>query len=525
MSRRSKTVFIAYAHKDYYWKDKASNHLSVLSSSLQLEVWSDNDIGAGQDWLKEIEAAIAQASVAILLISSNFLTSDFINRKEVPNLLSRKSTDGLPIIPILIRECSWKHVSWLNKLQLRPFDAKAIASSGKKSDAYLSEIANEVALILKQTAPTKKSDMLKKPKSSNTKKKAPILVSSLPAPENDHITRLDTLPIGGLPLPCFFPSISGAAKSNFSPLDHLQILVKLKHPSFLISAYDFVKISRAEKIHRTDRLKMLSLIEDASNNGQVILLDSGLYERKWLHDTTWSRQSFHAALSGIRCHLGFFFDNIHIKASASLRESASTISSKVKGDRRSADLEALFPIVHPRKSGDPTSLPDLCRLVAQYLDSDIIAVAERELGDGILEGAKTMLSIRSALNKTGQYRVIHVLGTGNPLSILIYAACGADSFDGLDWCQTVVNYQNKNLYHNLQIDFFRDQSGFAADTNLGHPTRMLAHNLLFYRKWMSEIQEHLASGTLPTLLKKVLPPHFFNDLMTLLKAENIEEKP
>jgi|GEM_PF-367193 len=503
MSKASKTVFIAYARTDWKWLENTSTQLRVLESRMDIDVWSDKEIGAGDEWLEKIEEAISRAGVAILLISAKFLTSDFINRKEVPGLLARRSHDGLPVIPVLIRDCAWKHVPWLEKMQIRPYGARPLANfSTAKADTQLAIITNEVAQLLS-------------PKGA-LNAVAEIGVST-PQKSKEPIERPGTLPVGGLLIPCFFPSISGAAKSNFSPLAHLEVLVKLKHPCFLASVYDFVKVSKNEKISRSDRLKMQSLIDQASKNGQVIMLDSGLYERKWLHDSTWSRRSFHSALEGINGHLGFFFDNVKIKPTSSLRESTVAITSQVKSDRRLADLEALFPIVHPRKTGAPDSLPELCKSVALDLDCDVVAVAERELGSGILEGVRTMLSIRRALNETGRYRIIHLLGTGNPLSILIYAACGADSFDGLDWCQTVVDYNDKRLYHNQQIDFFRDQSAYAEAIGLGHPTRMLGHNLLFYRDWMRRIQDHIASGTLPELLKEVLPKKFCDDLLMLVE--------
>ena len=69
-------------------------HLSVLGKQGLLDVWDDQRIGAGQDWFPEIRKAMERARVAILLISHNFLTSDFILREEVPNLLKRRERRG-----------------------------------------------------------------------------------------------------------------------------------------------------------------------------------------------------------------------------------------------------------------------------------------------------------------------------------------------------------------------------------------------------------------------------------------------
>ena len=87
-------IFISYSHKDEREKDRLLSHLGVLQRQGLIGLWSDDHIGAGANWKKEISEAMAQARVAILLISANFLTSDFILGKEVPTLLKRRQSGG-----------------------------------------------------------------------------------------------------------------------------------------------------------------------------------------------------------------------------------------------------------------------------------------------------------------------------------------------------------------------------------------------------------------------------------------------
>jgi hypothetical protein len=76
-------IFISYSHKDEEWKDRLLTHLNVLAKQNRLEVWDDRRIAAGDEWLPEIEQAINSGHVALLLVSANFLTSNFIlNEKE-----------------------------------------------------------------------------------------------------------------------------------------------------------------------------------------------------------------------------------------------------------------------------------------------------------------------------------------------------------------------------------------------------------------------------------------------------------
>src|SRR5687768_16289770 len=95
------TVFISYSHKDELEKDKLVSHLGVLQSAGLISLWSDQEIGAGADWEQALSQAMSQAKVAILLISANYLTSDFILGKEIPALLHRHQQEGLIIFSII----------------------------------------------------------------------------------------------------------------------------------------------------------------------------------------------------------------------------------------------------------------------------------------------------------------------------------------------------------------------------------------------------------------------------------------
>lgn len=147
------TVFISYSHKDEVWKDRLMAHLAVLSERGLLSLWDDRQIGAGEDWYDKIKGAINAASVAILLVSANSLTSEFILREEVSQLLKRRDKEGLLIFPVIVKSCPWKKVSWLSRMQVRPTDGKPLASyGGNRRDEALSNIATEVFEQLK-TAP------------------------------------------------------------------------------------------------------------------------------------------------------------------------------------------------------------------------------------------------------------------------------------------------------------------------------------------------------------------------------------
>ena len=92
--------------------------LNLLQVERSVTLWDDTQIEPGIDWLAKIEAELAGASIAVLLISVDFLNSEFIRGKEVPTILERRSTEGLVVFPILIKPCPWQIVDWLKKMQL-----------------------------------------------------------------------------------------------------------------------------------------------------------------------------------------------------------------------------------------------------------------------------------------------------------------------------------------------------------------------------------------------------------------------
>ena len=144
------TVFVSYSHKDETWKDRLVTQLGVLQQEGLLDLWDDRRIGAGEDWEKEIEEAMAKAKVAILLVSADFLTSKFIRGTEVPTFLKQRDEEGMRIFPIIVKPCAWKQVNWLSRMNLRPEDGKPLSGGNEHQiDTDLAAIAEEVAAIIK----------------------------------------------------------------------------------------------------------------------------------------------------------------------------------------------------------------------------------------------------------------------------------------------------------------------------------------------------------------------------------------
>ncbi len=138
-------IFISHSHKDEEWKDRLMTHLGVLEKQGLLSAWDDQQIKPGDTKSDEIEKALDTADAAILLITANFLTSDFILGEEIPRMLGQRQRQGMRIFPLIVKSCAWTKVEWLKKIQARPKDGRALSGGTEyETDANLAELAVEI---------------------------------------------------------------------------------------------------------------------------------------------------------------------------------------------------------------------------------------------------------------------------------------------------------------------------------------------------------------------------------------------
>lgn len=267
------------------------------------------------------------------------------------------------------------------------------------------------------------------------------------------VARATELNIGprSLPLPVYFPSIS-SVKTALRPQDYLQLLSSLGglNDQFLMSAFDLAGIKQPQPVQ--------TVLSSARQAGVVTLMDSGNYESFWKDaQKDWKQADFHKMLADFPSDLAFGFDEQQPPTNAD--DHIALIEERWQTDQAAAGSCQIIPIIH----GSASELPALCAAVATKTGITMLAVPERRLGDGILERACAVKAIRAALNDLGRYVALHLLGTGNPISIALYSAMGADSFDGLEWCQTVVDHETGLLYHLSQADFFAGQTAWGDE--------------------------------------------------------------
>jgi V8-like Glu-specific endopeptidase len=143
------SVFISFAHKDQAkskLNERLELHLSIVQSIGKRKVWQDDRIQAGLDWKKEIEAALKKTKVAILLVGPNFLNSEFILSKELPDLLLAAETEGVRVIPLITHRVAY-NLSILSKFQSFNSPDKPLHEQSKngQADKVLVELVEEIA--------------------------------------------------------------------------------------------------------------------------------------------------------------------------------------------------------------------------------------------------------------------------------------------------------------------------------------------------------------------------------------------
>jgi len=166
-------VFLSYSPQDKAWKDLCLKHLHVLERQELLEVWTEGHISAGAHRHDSLVKVINSVHVAVLIISADFLGSEPVLGVEIPLILERRLTDGLKVMPILVRPCLWEPVLWLAELQMRPCNGTPLsAHRGHRVDAELAGIAEEVLKLargetLLQVASSRKGQLTPLPLTSH----------------------------------------------------------------------------------------------------------------------------------------------------------------------------------------------------------------------------------------------------------------------------------------------------------------------------------------------------------------------
>jgi hypothetical protein len=140
-------VFISYSHKDEEFKDELVKHLSLLKRNGAIETWHDRCIHPSEDFENAIDDNIRDSQIILLLISSDFLASDYCCQKELELAIQQHDQNKSRIVQVILRSCDWKDLE-TSKYQALPKDAIPVANWPRSDDAWLNVVNGIKTLII-----------------------------------------------------------------------------------------------------------------------------------------------------------------------------------------------------------------------------------------------------------------------------------------------------------------------------------------------------------------------------------------
>src|SRR6266566_7391956 len=182
-------VFCSYSDEDRSFLERLEKHLKSLERTGSALVWHKHKITAGQEHRREIENQIKEANIILLLISSNFISSDDCYAGDLVKALDRYHVEKIPVIPILLKPCTWDDLAF-SQFQVLPRNGIAV-SMCKNRDQAFTEIVKEIKKVVQELHLY--GDGYMEPLPLKTVNKPPVLSSqSLNTPQRTRASQRTT---------------------------------------------------------------------------------------------------------------------------------------------------------------------------------------------------------------------------------------------------------------------------------------------------------------------------------------------
>jgi len=149
-------VFISYAREDESFRKSLTSHLSMLKSRGFIETWHDREILPGQNWADQIDEHLGSSDIILLLVSADFLASQYCSEIELTYALEMERTGRARVIPVILRSCDWG-ASRFAHLEALPRDGKPITEHRNRDAAFM-EVAQGLRRLLQSFEPKNKPD-------------------------------------------------------------------------------------------------------------------------------------------------------------------------------------------------------------------------------------------------------------------------------------------------------------------------------------------------------------------------------
>lgn len=140
------TAFLSYSHKDESYRETLETHLAALRRQGRLDAWHDRKLLPGDAFDDVIAAEVERADLVILLVSPDFIASDYCVEKELARALERHAQNQCVVVPVIVRPCDW-HEMPFGRLTALPTDGQPIATAENEDAAFLDVVKGLKLLI------------------------------------------------------------------------------------------------------------------------------------------------------------------------------------------------------------------------------------------------------------------------------------------------------------------------------------------------------------------------------------------
>lgn len=315
--------------------------------------------------------------------------------------------------------------------------------------------------------------------------------------ESQRFSRVTEVLIHGKKLvtPTYFPAVSSyGIRYSFDAL--LRLLTVYLYPRLLISAYDFHLLGDKK------RKRLVHEVDEYSKKGCFVFLDSGIYESFWKADFKWTYDLYRASISQMSFDFYCSFDILPYAKDQTPKFTRETFDS-ILASRDLSDNPGFVPILHGISPDDLVFLirsfvkkyPNLCNFVA---------VAERDCGNDVVEKATTILKIRKVLDSIDPGTILHILGCGNPISLILFTFCGANMFDSLDWIKYVIDQDRLSINDFSHLELTNCECVICSGKKRSYIEKVLLHNLYFYQDYMLHIQSLIRRNEISEFLSECI---------------------
>lgn len=140
------SLFYSYSHCDEHYRNELAKHLKLLERKGILTCWHDRRISPGNEWKGEIDENLKSADIILLLVSPDFIASDYCYDVELEHAMQRHNGGRARVIPVIIRPVNW-HDAPFGMLQALPLDGKPV-STWENPDVAWTDVEKGIRFVI-----------------------------------------------------------------------------------------------------------------------------------------------------------------------------------------------------------------------------------------------------------------------------------------------------------------------------------------------------------------------------------------